>query len=109
MKLLTTLLLLLCFVSLQIGASTYNIGPGRTYTDGNAFDASVGWHTLQAGDIVRIHKMSKQEHLELGDNGIIGRNLFVRRFFEDRTRNRHIGVFLKDVVQEREVKEGKNS
>ena len=53
--------------------------------------------------------MSRQEHLELGDNRIIGRNLFVRRLFEYRTRNRHIGVFLKDVVQEREVKEGKNS
>jgi hypothetical protein len=55
MKILTALLWLLCLVAPQIGATTYNIGPGRTYPDGNAFDASVGWHSLQAGDIVRIH------------------------------------------------------
>lgn len=52
--------------------------------------------------------MSQQEHLELGESGIIRRDLFVGRFLEKGTGKGQIGIFIKDVVQKREVKECEN-
>ncbi|MCC6464928.1 MAG: polysaccharide-degrading enzyme, partial [Planctomycetes bacterium] len=48
---MSRLLALLALLAAPLGAATYNVGPGQTYTTIGA----VPWATLAAGDVVRIH------------------------------------------------------